>query len=72
MPVRLEGSAFIFQNILALTRRENTQCLSFFCRLQAAADIKFPIDIVQVFFYRIRRNEQLGVGCPWYFGISIF
>ena len=40
--------------------RQDTQCPGFFCRLPSVADIKFPIDIVQLFFYRIRRNEQLA------------
>jgi hypothetical protein len=43
-----------------LSLRENIQHLGFFCRLASVADTEFPINILQVFFYCIRRNEQPG------------
>jgi hypothetical protein len=39
---------------------EDTQHLGFFNRMPVAADIELAIDVVQVFFYGFRRNEQLG------------
>ena len=43
-----------------LPPREITQHLDFFNRLATAADIELPIDVVQVFLYDVRRNDQLS------------
>ena len=50
----IDDSMFIFQNILALMGRENTQGVAFINRLAAVADVELSIDVAQVLFYSCR------------------
>ena len=43
-------SMFIFQNLLALMGREDTQGFSFLDRLAALADVELPVKVLQVSF----------------------
>ncbi len=44
-----------YPNILrSAASEEDTQSPGFFDRVQAVADIEFPIDIIEVFFYSFR------------------
>jgi len=48
MIVRLEGSTFIFQNILNIMGLEDTQGVGFFNRFKALADVELSVNVMNV------------------------